>query len=154
VTVSHQEIDGPQIGGKTGPRTQSCFVQLYPSSKLSRDPIRGGQYPRWDADGGCVRGNVVDDQGICRDYCAITYFHYADDARIAGDKNVIADNGSAWSRSGPDGAPMIERAVGSNLRGPVNADSTDMRYQQARTDFSGRIDINVCNQREKFSCDG
>jgi len=66
---------------------------------------------------------------------------------------VVADNGSAWSGSGPDSAPMIERAVGSDLGGPVHANGPDMRYEQARTDFRGRIDIDVCDQCEKFSCD-
>lgn len=67
---------------------------------------------------------------------------------------MIADNGPARPGSGPDSAPMIERAVSSDFRGPVYPDGADMRDEQARTDISGGINVDMRNHRKYLSCDG
>ena len=124
------------------------------SPELCRDPVRGRQHPRGNTDRGCVRWNVVDNQGISRDYGPVTYSQRADNARIARDKNMIPDNGPPGSGPGADGAPMVERAVRPDFGRPVHPDSTDVRYEQTWTDISGRINIDVRNHRKHLSYDG
>ena len=130
------------------------LCRLDSSTELCRDPIHAGQHPRGNTDRGRIRWNVVDNQRICGDYSPVTYSHRADDARIAGDKDMIADSGPAWSGPGPDGAPMMDRTVRSDFGGPVHPDSADMRYQQAWADISGGINVDVRNHRKHLSCNG
>jgi hypothetical protein len=61
---------------------------------------------------------------------------------VTSDEDVVADDGSAWSRSCADSAHAMERAVGADFGVTVNSDRTAMTDERARADLGIRMEIN------------
>jgi hypothetical protein len=118
-----------------------------------RGEISGREHPGGDTDCRAACGNVADNQRIRGDHCTVANGNRSNDARVASDQDVIADAGSAWSRSGADGAHMMECAVGPDLGGAVHSDGTAMRDDQAWADLSVGVEVDVCQHRQQLFCD-
>jgi hypothetical protein len=61
---------------------------------------------------------------------------------VTSDEDVVADDGSAWSRSCADSAHAMERTVGADFGVTVNSDRTAMTDERARADLGIRMEIN------------
>jgi hypothetical protein len=72
----------------------------------------------------------------------ITDSNCTNDARLTSDEDVIADDGSAGSRSCTDGTPAMDRAVGSDFGFSVNSYRTAVTDDHAGADVSIRMKIN------------
>ena len=61
---------------------------------------------------------------------------------MTSDEDVVADDGSARSRSCADGTHAMERAVGADPGVPVNSDRTAMTDDHAGANLGIRMEIN------------
>jgi hypothetical protein len=61
---------------------------------------------------------------------------------VTSDEDVVADDGSSWSRSCADGTHAMDRAVGADFGVTVNSDRTAMTDEHARADLGIRMQIN------------
>jgi hypothetical protein len=61
---------------------------------------------------------------------------------VTPDEDVVADDRSAWSRSGADGAAAMERAVGSDGGFSVDSYRTAVTDDHAGADLGIRMKIN------------
>jgi hypothetical protein len=61
---------------------------------------------------------------------------------VTPDEDVVADDGSAWSRSRTDGTPAMERTVGSDVGFSVDSYRTAVTDDHAGADLGIRMKIN------------
>ena len=62
---------------------------------------------------------------------------------MARNKDMIANYGTPWNRPRSNGADMVDRAIGTNLRGSVDSYLTQMGYQHTRSNLGIRMKIDV-----------
>jgi hypothetical protein len=61
---------------------------------------------------------------------------------VTPDEDVVANDGSAWSRSGTDSTAAMERAVGSNTGFSMDSYRTAVTNDHAGADLGIRMKIN------------